>query len=86
MGKMNLNSLLQKIRQNIVNAIDTRNRKTLGELYIALSIIREAAYQSGDEPFIHVIIALEGVAQNGAMGVGIKAELPSVEDIQNACL
>jgi hypothetical protein len=83
--KMTLGTLLTSIRNKIVTSVDDDDRGTLSEIKTTLTIIREASYEVKDDPFIFLVVQLEDVARDGAMGMALKQELPSDEDISRVC-
>lgn len=83
--KMTLANLFLSIRHRISESIDADDRKTLSEIKITLTILREASYSSKDEAFIHLVVQLEDVARDGAMGMALKQELPTEEQIRQIC-
>jgi hypothetical protein len=83
---MTLFDVLCAIRQRLIQAIDQDDRRLIGELKIALTILREASYHYQNMSLTSQIVALEDVARDGITGFAQKNELPSVETLRSAFL
>lgn len=81
---MTLYDVLIDIRANLVLALETKDRERADQAFSTLATLRDSAYERNAEQQATVIIDLLDVARDIVGGVFFKAEIPSIEAIQNA--
>ena len=84
--RLTLAMLLLNIRTRLLEARDKQDRELLLELKSALTLLREASYESGDTKAIAVLVALEDAARDGLQGVPWKSDIPSKDQMTAAFL
>jgi len=77
--------LLLNIRSRLLEAREKQDRELLLELRTALTLLREASYESEDTKAITVLVALEDAARDGLQGVPWKSDIPSKDEMIATC-
>ncbi len=80
--RMTVSDVLCYLRQRLLEAREKNDDTTLGELMVALTVLREVGYISEDKKFIALVTALEDSTQDALMRVPFKSAIPSVEEIR----
>ncbi len=78
---LTLASMVRNLRARLLQAQEKQDRELLLELKAALTLLREASYESEDARAITVLVALEDAARDCLMGVPWKSDIPSVDVI-----
>jgi hypothetical protein len=79
--KMEMVDVVAFLRQNLLKAVEQKNRDELANLKIAFSLLVEASYEKNDSETTAILVKLEDAARDGVMGVSWKSDIPSVEMI-----
>ena len=65
-------SIRESIRERIYKSIEADDRKTLGEIHLALTIVLEASYASKDVAFIEMVTHMKDVLRMVGWEWGLK--------------
>ena len=74
-------NLMCYLRQRLLEARDRNDQTGLATLLGTLDLLRDAAWNKGDESLAAIIQDMIDAVQDSLMGVGWKSEIPSEEFI-----
>jgi hypothetical protein len=79
--RITLADLVCYLRQRLVEARDKQDQAGLTTLLGTLDLLRDAAWDKGDESFASILQDMIDSVQDSLMGVGWKSNIPSEEFI-----